>query len=222
MSPNPSYTTTGSEQPAGCQPVPQPRDGMGAVLALLLTQPLAARLDLNACAFLSGGFAAGASLTCPASSSAPYDNLSGTPAASLTGLSPDGCSAEISGCLYNAVPGQSSAVGFTAGAARLTGLDSAAVAAAGSTDAEKAANYQAALQLLQRQLLPPAPGYRCSGAPVPPPPAPPSAAVSLTACRLLLGNVTFVGSAEGVRVYANAAACRFYLVRSDCTGFCGA
>ena len=88
--------------------------------------------------------------------------------------------------------------------------------------AEKAANYQAALQLLQRQLLPPAPGYRCAGAPVPPPPAPPSAAVSLTACRLLLGNVTVVGSAEGVRVYANAAACRFYLVRSDCTGFCGA
>jgi hypothetical protein len=216
---NPTYTTTGSEQPAMFEPQP-PQDPMGAALALLLEKPLKTWLNLDACAFLSGGFIAGASLTSPAGAGTPYDNLSASLTGRLKEISRDGCAAGIEGNLYYALPETTPVkIGFAAAAARLPALDACAVSAAGTTESEKKANLKKAVEYLQKRLLPPGPGYRCSGRPLPPPP--PAAPVSLTACRLLLGNAENVGLSQGVRFCANDCACRLYLIRACCTGFCG-
>lgn len=219
----------------GCECAP----GMAAALQLLCRAQFAPLTDYEQFAFITDRFVLGSSLSCPASATTPYDNLTGPLDGEFVKITPDSCEdLEVSGQLYYPLPVCETAEDtaccaagpyFDTDSVRLCSLRAVAFGVSESSDyPSKQDAYEALASLFYR-----ATHTGCGCGPLPAPPTKPTpcdrssgelagrATVSVTAGPLLIGNASVLGTLGDVLILANSTDQRFYFVCRSAIGFIG-
>lgn len=208
--------------------------GMAAALELLCDARIAELVDFSQFAFVTDGFVLGSSLSCPDTSTAAYDNLTGPLAGVFEQITPSTCdNLEVSGQIYYPVSVCSDTTccangpAFEASEVALCAIR--AVAFSAST-AEASETAESNARLLRRYLWQ---ALHCS--PCPPETLPTKATpcdssggsigrrrtLSVTAGPLLVANAAVLGMVGDVIVLANDTDSRFYFICNDAVDFIG-
>ncbi len=212
-----SCPTPQAAQPCSCGC----REDFRTALNLLCCPQTGPLINFSAAGFVSESFLIGTAIEAPVVTTAPADNLT-----TLTGTFVCGSSscetAGASGALAFAAEG-AAPVTVNLSQASLCQLDAIAfTAAAGATEDDLVANFQALTQLLS-QLLNPNQQENCCCTTIAGSLLNSTVArsVTLTAGPLLLTNVTVLGQVGNILVLSNSTDFRIYLVCADKIAFLG-
>ncbi len=201
--------------------------GMAGALQLLCDARFAPLVDYTQFAFFTEHYVLGTSLSCPATSTAAYDNLTGPLAGRFVRICPSSCeNLEVTGQVYYAMPVCTGTTetpccaegpAFDAGEVPLCALRAAAFTVPAGDDA--AADYDQLKGLLWQALhpgRPPLPGTTPSMKPTPCDCScsglSGGSVTSVAAGPLIVGGATVLGSVGDVLVLANDTDRRIYYV----------
>ncbi len=210
--------------------------GLVAALQLLCDSRFAPLVDYKQFAFFTRDFVLGSSLSCPASTTDPYDNLTGPLDGEFVSITPDSCkNLEVSGQVYYPVPvcaGTTEAPCctegpyFDAGEVQLCSLVAVSFNVAETTGVTAAEAFTNLSRLFYQ-----ATHAGCRPSPTPPTKPTPCnnskddlasrSTASVTAGPLIAGNASVLGEIGDVLILANEASTRFYFVCQSAVGFIG-